>query len=145
MDILLLGIKDHGAAVGQLAPDADALLAEQVHQRFLSQRAQIPGDDEIEILRAGVGVVEVGSDCVEGGRRHGAAHVRRVADPQICDGAHGGGGDLHSSAAALYQGGTASCDGPLGGGGALTAVAQRKAVLPLGGCKVGRGHGHRLR
>ena len=41
-----------------------------------------------------------------------------------------------------HQGGAGAGDGPLGRGGPLAAVAQGKAVLPLGPGEMAGGHGH---
>ena len=141
MDVLLLKVIDHGAAVVVDAADAHAVPAEEIQQNFLAQRAQVAGDQEVKVIGAQVEVVEVGADGVVGRRRHGRAHVGRVLDAEIHHGAHGGGVEHHISLPLPQKHAARPGDGPLGGGRALAAVAQGEAVLPLGGGEVGRAHG----
>lgn len=59
MDVLLLPVEYQGAAVHQLAAQADAVFDRQLQQDVLAQLAQIAGDDGAEILRAAVEIFKM--------------------------------------------------------------------------------------
>ena len=69
MDILVRRVENETPAVREFPADGDALLAEQMHQHIFSQISQIPGDDQIKILRTGMGIVKMrqyGVKCSRG-------------------------------------------------------------------------------
>lgn len=67
VDILGGVVKYHGAAVRQLAPQGQAVPAGKLQEHFLADLAEISGDDEVKVLRAGVKVHKMAADGGEGG------------------------------------------------------------------------------
>ena len=65
---ILTAVENQIAAVRQLAADAHTLFPEQMQQHFLSQGPQIPGDNQVKILRGGVKILQMGLDGGKGGR-----------------------------------------------------------------------------
>ena len=131
MDVLPDGVVNQIAAVRQLSADGDPRLPAKPHQRFHANRPQIPGDDEIVVLRRGGCVIQMRPDGVKCGGCHGCAHVACVGDAKVGDRADGGGLDGDDVRGSGDQCRAGAGDRPLGGGGALSAVAQGEAVLPL--------------
>ena len=86
----------------------------------------------------------MGFDGGIGGGSHGRAHVVCILDAKVGNGADGTAGDSGAMAVTAHKCSPGTGNRPLGGGSPLPAVTQGKAVLPLGGGKVGRGHGHRV-
>ena len=81
MDILPLQIEDQDAAVGIPVFQTDADLMELVQKNLLTHLSQVPGDNQVEVLRRGAQIVKVGADGLEGAGRHGRAHVVGVGHP----------------------------------------------------------------
>ena len=73
MDILPDGVEDQISAVRQLAADGQPIFPEKPHKRLHAQCSQIPGDDEVIILRRGAGIRKMGLDGVirSGGKCQG--------------------------------------------------------------------------
>ena len=142
VDILNRIVEDHAAAVGKLPAQKKALPFTHFQQHFFPKLPQIAGDDQVEILRDPMEVLHVGSDCTEGCWRHCCTHIVGIGDPQIRDGADGAAFDSWPCSRGADKCCPGAGDGPLGGGGPLTAVAQRKTVLPFRGCEMGGSLGH---
>ena len=67
VDILLFRVEDHHTAVIVVGTQVHAVPGEQVDQQFLAQNTQIPGDDQVVIVRTVACVPEVGRQSVIGG------------------------------------------------------------------------------
>ena len=87
-----------------------------------------------------MGIPEQRLQRVDGGRRHGAAHIALVVHAHVHHPAHGGVGEIRPVAGAAQNTAPGGGGRPLGGGTPLAAVGQRHPVLPLGGTVVGGGH-----
>ena len=137
MNVLFVVVEDHRSAVRQLSAQRDAVPTGKLQKHFLAQLPKVAGDDEVKILRGGLHVVKMGFDGGIGGGSHGRAHVVGVLDAKVGDGADGAAGDSGAVAVTAHQRRPGTGNRPLGGGRPLPAVAQRKAVLPLRGRKMG--------
>ena len=62
MDILDVVVKDGGAAVHELAAQRQTLQPGKLQQSLHAHLPQIPGDDPVEVLRAGAQVFKVSLD-----------------------------------------------------------------------------------
>ena len=137
MDVLLVVVENQCPAVRQLSAQRDAVPTGKLQKHFLAQLPKVAGDDEVKILRGGLHVVKMGFDGGIGGGSHGRAHVVCILDAKVGNGADGTADDSGAMAVTAHQCSPGTGDCPLGGGGSLPAVAQRKAVLPLRGGKMG--------
>ena len=132
------------SAVFQLSPQVQAILTGNIQQDFFAHLTQVTGDDQIKILRTVVEVLQMGTDGLVCGWRHGGTHIIGVLDPEIGNGSDGAGFDDRACSFGADQSGAGAGDRPLGGGSSLPTIPQGKAVLPLGGGEVGRCHGDNL-
>ena len=108
----------------------------EVDEDAASEAAEVTGHDQVIVLRAKPCVLEMRFERGKRRRRHGSAHVARVLDAVVLDPADGGAVDERAAALRADDAAAGAGDRPLRGGRPLTAVAKRKTVLPLGGCKV---------
>ena len=121
----------------------DAVPPEKVAQNLAAHRAKVAGDNQVIVLWRAMGVLQVLADGLIGRRRHGAAHVIGVGDALVDHLPDGCRAHVYRPPALSQQHAARTGHGPLGCGRALAAIFQRQAILPLGRCKVGRGHGGR--
>ncbi len=63
--------------------------------------AQVPGDNQVKILRRSPQIVKVGADGLKGAGSHGGSHVVGIGDTQIHNGPHRGG--LYKGSVSLLQ------------------------------------------
>ena len=140
MDILHRVIEDKCAAVGQLAAQRQMMALPQFQQQILTQLTQIAGDNQVEVIGRSVEVVHMRLNRIKSRRRHSGAHVVGIFNAQIRNGANGAALDPRTCSGGADQSGTCAGDCPLSSGSALTSVAQRETVLPLGRREVGRSH-----
>ena len=68
MDILGGVVKHQGPAVRDFTTEINPLPFSQLQQQFLTQLPQIPGDNQVKILRGGVKILQMGPDGGKGGR-----------------------------------------------------------------------------
>ena len=104
---------------------------ELVQEDLLAHLAQVPGDNQVKILRRSPQIVKVGADGLKGAGSHGGSHVVGIGDTQIHNGPHRGGLYKGSVSFAANQRRTGTGYGPLSSGTPLTTIAQGIAVLPL--------------
>ena len=131
VDVLSLQIEDQHAAVGVPVLQVDSNLVELVQEDLLAHLAQVPGDNQVKILRRSSQIVKVGADGLKGAGSHGGSHVVGIGDTQIHNGPHRGGLYKGSVSFAANQRRTGTGYGPLSSGTPLTTIAQGIAVLPL--------------
>ena len=72
VDVLALGVKNHGAAVGVVA-QLDPVPAQQLQQQLAAQQPQIPGYNQVIVAGGPAGVLQMGGNGVVcgGGRSQG--------------------------------------------------------------------------
>ena len=107
--------------------DIDVLFAGDL----LNQCAEIPGHDQVIVLRHAPQIAEMRLQRIDSRRGHGCAHVVRILDAEILHAADRRRLDAHTAAAAAHDAAAGASHGPLGRRRALAAVAEREAVLPL--------------
>lgn len=66
VDVLSLQIEDQHAAVGVPVLQVDSNLVELVQEDLLAHLAQVPGDNQVKILRRSSQIVKVGADGLKG-------------------------------------------------------------------------------
>lgn len=69
VDILLFQVEEKHAAVLVVVVEGDPVPAEEVHHDLVSQGPQVAGDDQVIVVGAQAGVLEVGLEGLVGGRR----------------------------------------------------------------------------
>ena len=139
MDVLCQPVIDHQPAVVVQLCHRVALGLHQPFQQAAADKAEVAGQDQVEVLRLAAGVGKVLAEGLCGGGGHCRAHIVDVSDAQVRHrphrhGAHKGRLSILADHARARAG-----DRPLGSGGALSAVLQREAELPLGRAEVGGG------
>ena len=141
MNILFLNIINHGAAIIIDISQRRAVFQKQICHNLFSKYAQIAGHDQIVVRRFEVQILQVGPDGLIGRRRHGSAHVVCILNSIVCNDTGRSRLDIRPLALRLNQDAACPCHGPLCRWGPLTAVDQRRTILPLCRGEVGRGHG----
>ena len=140
MNILPLPVINHQPAIRIPGAQGTALTLQRLHRCLRADRAEISRDDQIVILRRSAQFPKMRFDRLHRRRRHGRAHVPHICDPRIHDRSDRGPADPDLARSPAQDHAARACDGPLGRGRTLAAVAQRKAILPLRGRIVRRGH-----
>ena len=114
-----------------MVPDEQALGGQQLPQQLTAGLSKVAGIDAVELLRLGVGILEI----VQQGRSrcgsHGGAHVVDVLYLIILHPAKGGGCNAHALTLRLQKAAPGSGGRPLGRGRAHRTVAQGRAELPF--------------
>ena len=139
MDILGGGIEEKDTAVVIAASQVNAIPLEKVCDNFLSQAAQVAGDDEVIKVGGASGFLKMGVECGVGGGGHGGPHVVGVGNPLVHKFACGDMGNKGTGSFAGQNDRAGPCGGPLCSGRLLPTVLQGVAVLALRRAKMGGG------
>ena len=141
MHVLTFPVIQKQAAVLIAVSQFHPLLGKEIQDDPVSQFSQIPGEDQIIVIRACAGVAEEGGEGIVGCGSHGSAHIVGVRDPFVHHFSAGDMGDIRTGSAAAQNGAACGGGSPLRCGGALASIGHRHAVLPFCGAEMGAGHG----
>ena len=136
MHILRFRVKNEKSAVVVDRGEVHADAPELVEHNCPAEHTEIACHDQVIVRRHPPQIAEMRLQRADGCGRHGRAHVVGVLDAKVGDGADGAAGDSGAMAVTAHQCSPGTGNRPLGGGSPLPAVAQRKAVLPLGRAEV---------
>ena len=62
-----------------------AVVAHQLFHQVAAHLAEVPGHNQVKVLRGGAGVVQVVDQGLGGGGSHGGAHIIGILDAQVGD------------------------------------------------------------
>lgn len=141
VNVLFIAVVHEQTAVVVFVPEFVPFFLQQLAEQVAANGRQVPGEDQIVILRLGPRILKI---VIEGvGRRggHRGAHVVHIGDAEIGDTPDADRRDMRAAAAQADHGRTGRRGGPLRRRGALTAVFERIPELAFRRAEMGRGDG----